>query len=113
MRRRLRRPRHALSIDVAMADEDAMSAHLETAAELVDEHDRAMPSAGAPERDREVALPLAPVARQGEAEQIDEPPEELLRLVALEDVARDRGIGPGPVPQLLDEERVREKTTVE
>src|SRR5262249_40050855 len=73
----------------------------------------AMATTGAAERDREVALPFASIAGQRELEQLDEAPQELLRLVAAEHVVRDRRIASRLVAQRLHEVRVGEKTAVQ
>src|SRR5437870_13383890 len=63
---------------IAVADEHPVAALLEPAPQLLDQHDRPMATAGATERDRQVALPLAPIAREREVEQLDDVAEELL-----------------------------------
>src|SRR5262245_2268030 len=77
-----------LALGVAVAGEPPVAVRLEAAAELLDQGDRAVSATGAAERDGEVALPLPPVARQGELEQVDETLQEFLRLVPLEHVVR-------------------------
>src|SRR5438552_285055 len=102
-----------LALGVAVADEHAVATLREPAAQLVDEHDRAMAAARAAERDGEVALPLALVERQGEGEEVEHAAEELLALLAAQHPVGDRRVGPGPGPQLLDEEGVGEEAAVE
>src|SRR5207302_554948 len=82
----------------ALADEHAVATLREPAAQLVDEHDRAMAAARAAERDGEVALPLALVERQGEGEEVEHAAEELLALLAAQHPVGDRRVGPGPGP---------------
>src|SRR5579871_1310157 len=103
----------ALALDVAMAHEDVLPGLLEPAAQLLDQHHRAMAPPRAAERDREVALPLALVARQREQQQGVDAVEELLRVVAPQHPVCDARVEPGTVPQLLDEEGVGEEPAVD
>jgi len=65
-----------------VADEHAVATLREPAAQLLDQHDRAVAAARAAERDGEIALPLALVERQGESEEVEHAAEELLALLA-------------------------------
>src|SRR5581483_11126274 len=106
---RLPRRARPSSVDVAVADEDAVAARFEAAAQLLREDDRAVAAAGAAEGDRQVALALVLVARDREGEQVGHLREEPLCLVAPEHVVGHRRVAAGLRPQLLDEERVREE----
>src|SRR5260221_10344102 len=55
---------------VAMTHENAHAHRLESAAERLDQRDRAMPAAGAADGDGEIALPLALIARQREGQEV-------------------------------------------
>src|SRR5439155_222043 len=86
-------PRHSipnpkLAVGIAVADEHAVATLREPAAQLLDEHDRAVSAARAAERDGEIALPLALVERQGEGEEVEHAVEELLALLAAQHPVR-------------------------
>src|SRR5437667_128442 len=86
-----RRRSHRLStLGVAVPEQHGVAAGREPAAELLDQHDGAVAAPRAAEGDGEIALPLAQVARQGEIEEVGEPLQELLGLVAREDVLGHR-----------------------
>src|SRR5437667_594336 len=109
-----RRRSHRLStLGVAVPEQHGVAAGREPAAELLDQHDGAVAAPRAAEGDGEIALPLAQVARQGEIEEVGEPLQELLGLVAREDVLGHRRVGPGAVTELLDEEGIRQEAAVD
>src|SRR5207253_5533128 len=106
-------PNPKLAVGVAVADEHAVATFREPAAQLLDEHERAVAAARAAERDGEIALPLALVERQGEGEEVEHAAEELLARLAAQHPVGDRRVGPGPGAQLLDEEGIGEEAAVE
>src|SRR4030095_6786326 len=89
------------AFEVAMPHEHAMPEGRQASAQLLDQHDRAMPAAGAADRDGEVALALVLEAREREAQQLQHVLQELLRVGTLEDVRRHVGIGAGLGTELL------------
>src|SRR5438128_6818388 len=101
------------ALGVPVADEHAVAPRREPAAQLIDQHDRAMAAARAAERDGEIALPLALIERQGEGEEVEHAAEELLALLAAQHPVGDRRVGPGAGPQLLDEAGGGEEAAVE
>src|SRR5436309_3172970 len=101
------------ALGVPVADEHAVAPRREPAAQLIDQHDRAMAAARAAERDGEIALPLALIARQGEVEEVEDVAEEFRGLLAAQHPVGDRRIGARLGAQLLDEEGVGEEAAVE
>ncbi len=75
--------------------------------------DRAVFSAGAAEREDELALPLLLIQRQGEVDEVLELCEELLRGLELHDIAADGLIEAGQVLEFGNVEGVRQAADVE
>src|SRR5262245_10377207 len=105
--------RRSAASGVTMPDEDRVAMLLKSATQLLDQYDGTVAPTGAAERDREIALPLTLIVRQREFQELDHQAQELLRLGALEHVARDLRFQSGLWPELLDEVRVRQEATVE
>src|SRR4051794_13297145 len=80
-------------VDVAVHDVDhvavAIGVHL---CQMLGDHDRAVPPAGAADPDRQVRLPLAHVRRQQVVEQRDQAVVEVVQAVRVLDVVAYRGV---------------------
>src|SRR5687767_4752703 len=92
---------HWRALDVAVLDLDEEAAVVaEAGGEVLDDRDRAMAPAGAPDGDDEVRLALGHVLRQQVLQQRQDAPVELLEAAVAPDVLDHAAVESGERPQL-------------
>src|SRR5262245_2271056 len=95
--------RRSLAIDIAMDDRRRHAQLLDRWTQLLDEGDRAVSAAGAPDGDRQIRFPLAPVGGQHELQEIVDAAQQLAALLVPHDELPHFALAAVEWPQLLDE----------